>query len=43
MSGTLSAGDSVTVTITMTRRASFDTELTVQPGDQTVTVQLRSR
>jgi RNA polymerase sigma factor (sigma-70 family) len=43
MSGTLSAGDSVTVTITMTGHASLDTELTVQPGDQTVTVQLRSR
>jgi RNA polymerase sigma factor (sigma-70 family) len=43
MSGTLNAGDSVTVTITMTKHASFDTELTVQPGDQTVTVQVRSR
>jgi RNA polymerase sigma factor (sigma-70 family) len=43
MSGTLNAGDSVTVAITMTERVSLDTELTVQPGDQTVTVRLRSR
>src|SRR6185312_5469655 len=42
MSGTLSAGDSATVAITVTERDSLDTELTVQPGDQTVTVRLRS-
>ena len=42
MSGTLSAGDSVTVAITVTERVSLDTELTVQPGGQTVTVVLHS-
>jgi RNA polymerase sigma factor (sigma-70 family) len=42
MSGTLSAGDSVTVAITMTERDSLDTKLTVQSGDQTVTVLVRS-
>jgi len=42
MSGTLSAGDSVTVAITMTERDSLDTKLTVQSDDQTVTVLVRS-
>jgi RNA polymerase sigma factor (sigma-70 family) len=42
MSGTLSAGDNVTVAITVTGRVSPDAQLTVQPGDQTVTVRFRS-
>jgi hypothetical protein len=39
-SGTLSAGDSVTVAISVTGLLSLDTELTVQPGSQLVTVVL---
>jgi RNA polymerase sigma factor (sigma-70 family) len=39
-SGTLSAGGSVTVTITVAVLASLDTQLTVQPGGQAVTVLL---
>lgn len=39
-SGTLSAGDSVTVTITATGLASLDSQLTVSPGGQVVTVVL---
>lgn len=42
MSGTLSAGDSVTVAITMTERDSLDTNLTVQSDDQTISVLVRS-
>jgi RNA polymerase sigma factor (sigma-70 family) len=42
MSGTLSAGDSVTVAITVTQGVSLHTELSVQWGGQTVTVQVRS-
>jgi RNA polymerase sigma factor (sigma-70 family) len=40
MSGTLGAGGSVTVTITVSGLASLDTQLTVAPGDQVVTVVL---
>jgi len=40
VSGTLSAGGSVTVTITVSGLASLDTRLTVQPGDHGVTVVL---
>ena len=40
MSGTLSAGASVTVTITVTALLSLDTQLEVQPGRQPVTVLL---
>jgi RNA polymerase sigma factor (sigma-70 family) len=40
MSGTLSAGDSVTVAITVTERAWIDGWLTVQPGGQAVRVVL---
>jgi hypothetical protein len=43
MSGTLSAGDSVTVAITVAERVWHDTELTVQSGGQTVTVTLDFR
>ena len=39
-SGTLSAGASVTVTITVSVLLSLDTQLTVQPGGQPVTVLL---
>jgi RNA polymerase sigma factor (sigma-70 family) len=39
-SGTLNAGGSVTVTITTVGLASLDTQLTVEPGDQVVTVLL---
>jgi RNA polymerase sigma factor (sigma-70 family) len=39
-SGTLSAGGSVTVAITVSGLASLDTQLTVQPGDHGVTVVL---
>jgi hypothetical protein len=39
-SGTLNAGGSVTVTITPVGLASLDTQLTVDPGDQVVTVLL---
>jgi RNA polymerase sigma factor (sigma-70 family) len=39
-SGTLSAGSSVTVAITETDLVSLDTQLTVQPGGQVVTVLL---
>lgn len=42
MSGTLNAGDSVTVAITVTGRVPAGTELTVDPGDQAVTVRFRS-
>jgi len=40
-SGTLSAGSSVTVTITAAGLVSLDTQLIVQPGGQLVTVLLR--
>jgi hypothetical protein len=40
LSGTLSAGGSVTVTITMAQLISLDTQLRVQPGGQVVTVLL---
>jgi len=40
LSGTLSAGGSATVTITVTGLLSLDTQLTVQPGGQLVTVLL---
>jgi RNA polymerase sigma factor (sigma-70 family) len=39
-SGTLSAGDSATVTITVNGLATLDTQLTVNPGGQQVTVLL---
>ena len=39
-SGTLAAGDSVTVQISVTGLASLDTSLTVNPGGQTVAVVL---
>jgi RNA polymerase sigma factor (sigma-70 family) len=39
-SGTLSAGSSVTVAITVSGLVSLDTQLTVQPGGQAVTVVL---
>jgi hypothetical protein len=39
-SGTLSAGSSVTVSITVSSLVSLDTQLTVQPGGQAVTVVL---
>ncbi|MDX6419784.1 MAG: hypothetical protein QOG28_4404, partial [Trebonia sp.] len=39
-SGTLSAGGSVTVAITVSGLLSLDTKLTVQPGGQAVTVLL---
>jgi RNA polymerase sigma factor (sigma-70 family) len=39
-SGTLSAGSSVTVSITVSGLVSLDTQLTVQPGGQAVTVVL---
>jgi hypothetical protein len=39
-SGTLSAGSSVTVAITVSGLVSLDTQLTVQPGGQVVTVVL---
>jgi RNA polymerase sigma factor (sigma-70 family) len=39
-SGTLAAGDSVTVAISVTGLLSLDTELTVDPGGQVVTVVL---
>ena len=39
-SGTLSAGQSAQVTITVSGLASLDTQLTVSPGGQTVTVLL---
>jgi hypothetical protein len=40
VSGTLSAGSSVTVTITAVGLASLDAQLTAQPGGQPVTVLL---
>ncbi len=40
VSGTLSAGGSVTVSITVSGLASLDTQLTVRPGDHAVTVVL---
>jgi len=40
LSGTLSAGASVTVTITVAALVSLDTQLKVQPGGQAVTVVL---
>jgi RNA polymerase sigma factor (sigma-70 family) len=40
LSGTLSTGGSATVTITVTGLLSLDTQLTVQPGGQLVTVLL---
>jgi hypothetical protein len=40
LSGTLSAGASVTVTITVAALVSLDTQLKVQPGGQAVTVLL---
>jgi hypothetical protein len=39
-SGTLGAGASVTVTLTVSVLLSLDTQLTVQPGGQPVTVLL---
>jgi hypothetical protein len=39
-SGTLSAGSSVTVAVTVSGLVSLDTQLTVQPGGQAVTVVL---
>jgi hypothetical protein len=39
-SGTLGAGDSATVTITVTGLATLDARLTVNPGGQLVTVLL---
>jgi RNA polymerase sigma factor (sigma-70 family) len=39
-SGTLSAGSSVTVSVTVSGLVSLDTQLTVQPGGQAVTVVL---
>jgi hypothetical protein len=39
-SGTLSAGGSVTVTITVTGLASLDSQITVEPGGHVVTVLL---
>jgi hypothetical protein len=39
-SGTLAAGQSVRVTISVSGLASLDTALTVNPGDQRVTVLL---
>ena len=39
-SGTLNDGQSVTVTLTAPRLGSLDTQLTVEPGDQPVTVLL---
>jgi RNA polymerase sigma factor (sigma-70 family) len=38
--GTLSAGQSVTINLTASQFDSFDTQLTVEPGDQPVTVLL---
>jgi hypothetical protein len=38
--GLLSAGQSVTITLTASQLDSFDTQLTVEPGDQPVTVLL---
>jgi len=37
-SGTLEAGQSTTITVTGTGLASVDSQLTISPGDQTVTV-----
>jgi RNA polymerase sigma factor (sigma-70 family) len=37
-SGTLDAGQSTTITLTLTQLVSLDTQLTVEPGDQPVTV-----
>ena len=39
-SGTLNAGDSATVTITVTGLVTLDTQLIVEPGGQQVTVLL---
>jgi hypothetical protein len=39
-SGTLGAGSSVTVAVTVSGLVSVDTQLTVQPGGQAVTVVL---
>jgi hypothetical protein len=39
-SGTLSAGSSVTVAVTVSGLVSLDTQLTVQPGGHAVTVVL---
>ncbi|MGD0560823.1 MAG: hypothetical protein ABSA93_38365, partial [Streptosporangiaceae bacterium] len=39
-SGTLTAGESVTVTLTVAGLLSLDTEITVSPGDIPVTVLL---
>jgi RNA polymerase sigma factor (sigma-70 family) len=42
-SGTLAAGQSVTITLSMTRSESIDTQIVIEPGDVTVTVEYTPR